>query len=66
MCIEQGERYYNLVQKLIKGDKKAFDGKEIEFFPSSFEKNKKYISDEIFRYIQNDIYNDGINWKDYD
>jgi len=66
MCIEQGERYFNLVNSLIKGDKKAFNGKEIEFFPSSYEKNKMSISDEIFSHIQYDIYNDGINWKDYD
>jgi hypothetical protein len=66
MCIEQGERYFNLVNSLIKGDKKAFNGKEIEFFPSSYEKNKMSISEEIFYHIQYDIYNDGINWKDYD
>jgi hypothetical protein len=66
MCIEQGERYFNLVNSLIKGDKKAFNGKEIEFFPSSYEKNKMSISDEIFNNIQYDIYNDGKNWKDYE
>lgn len=66
MCKEQGERYFNLVNSLIKGDKKAFNGKEIKFFPSSYEKNKMSISDEIFSHIQYDIYNDGINWKDYE
>ena len=66
MCKEQGERYFNLVKMLIKGDKKAFNGKEIEFFPSSYEKNKMSISDEIFNHIRYDIYNDGINWKDYE
>ena len=66
MCAEMGQRYYSLVQRLCQGDKKVFDGKEIEFFPSSFEKNKMSISDEIFNCIQNDIYDDGINWKDYD
>lgn len=66
MCIEQGVRYYDLVKKLCKGDKKAFNGKEIEFFLSSYEKNKMSISNEIFSHIQYDIYNDGINWKDYD
>lgn len=66
MCSEKGQRYYCLVQRLCQGDKKAFDGKEIEFFPSSFERNKMSISEEIFTCIQDDIYDDGINWKDYD
>ena len=66
MCMDEGERYYSLIQRLIKGDKKAFEGKEIKFFRSSFEINKANISDEIFPYIQDRIYNDGINWKDYD
>jgi hypothetical protein len=66
MCKEQGERYFNLINSLIKGDNKAFNGKEIEFFPSSYEKNKMSISDEIFSHIRYDIYNDGINWKDYE
>jgi len=66
MCAEMGQRYYNLVQRLCQGDKKAFDGKEIDFFPSSFERNKMSISEEIFTCIQDDIYDDGINWKDYD
>jgi len=66
MCEEEGGRHYELVQRLCNGDKKAFDGKEIEFFPSSFERNKFSISDEIFTHIQDDIYNDENNCKDYD
>jgi hypothetical protein len=65
MCIENGERYYNLVKQLIKKDKKAFNGKEIDFFPSSYEKIKMSISEEIFTHIQYDIYDDGVSWKDY-
>ena len=66
MCAENGSTYYNIVQRLCKGDKSVFDGKEIEFFPSSFEKNKMNISQEIFSCIEDDLDNDGINWKDYD
>jgi hypothetical protein len=65
-CSEHGGKFHELVTRLCKGDKTAFDGKEIEFFPSSFEKNKMNISQEIFSYIQHDLDNDGINWKDYD
>ena len=66
MCEEEGGRHYDLVQRLCQGDKTAFDGKEIELFPSSFERNKFSISEDIFSCIQDDIYNDGNNWKDYD
>ncbi len=66
MCEKAGGRHYELVQRLCNGDKTAFDGKEIAFFPSSFERNKFSISEEIFTHIQDDIYNDGNNWKDYD
>ena len=51
---------------LLKGDKKAFNGKEIKFFPSSYEEQKMNTSDEIFSHIKYDLYDDGINWKDYD
>lgn len=66
MCSEKGQRYYDLVQRLCIGDKKAFEGNEIEFFPSSFERNKMSISNEIFSCIEDDIYDDGINSKNYD
>jgi len=66
MCEKAGGRHYELVQRLCNEDKTAFDGKEIVFFPSSFERNKFSISEEIFTHIQDDIYNDGNNWKDYD
>ena len=65
-CSEHGGKFHELVTRLCKGDKTAFDGKEIEFFQSSFEKNKMNISQEIFSCIQHDLDNDGINWKDYD
>jgi len=65
-CSEHGGKFHELVTRLCKGDKTAFDGKEIEFFLSSFEKNKMNISQEIFSCIQHDLDNDGINWKDYD
>ena len=66
MCKENGGRYYSLVQMLIKGDKKAFNGKEIKFFPSSYEEQQMNTSNEIFSYIKYDLYDDGVNWKDYD
>ena len=66
MCEEIGGRHYELVQRLCNGDKKAFNGKEIEFFPSSFENSKFSISEEIFRHIQYDLYNDEDNYEDYD
>lgn len=66
MCEGNGGRYYGLVQRLCAGDKKAFDGNEIDFFRSSFEITKQSISSEIFHYMQDDIYDDGNNWKDYD
>lgn len=65
-CSEQGERFHDLVRRLCRGDKTAFDGNEIEFFPSSFERNKMNISREIFSYIECDLDNDGNNWKDYE
>jgi len=65
-CSEQGGQFHELVSRLCKGDKTAFDGKEIEFFQSSFEKNKMNISQEIFSCIQHDLDNDGVNWKDYE
>lgn len=65
-CSEQGGRFHDLVRRLCRGDKTAFDGKEIEFFPSSFEKNKMNISREIFICIECDLDNDGNNWKDYE
>lgn len=65
-CSEQGRRFYELVTRLSKGDKSAFDGMEIEFFPSLFERNKMNISQEIFSSIEHDLDNDGINWKDYE
>ena len=65
-CSEHGGKFHELVTRLCKGDKTAFDGKEIEFFLSSFEKNKMNISQEIFSCIEDDLDNDGINWKDYD
>jgi hypothetical protein len=66
MCKEKGSHYYNLVISLCQGDKKAFLGNEIEFFPSSFERNKMSISEEIFSCIEDDIYDDGINYKNYE
>jgi len=66
MCEEKGGRYYELVQRLCAGDKKAFNGNEIDFFPSPFEISKQRISGEIFPHIQDDIYDDGDNWEDYD
>ena len=65
-CSEQGGRFHELVSRLCRDDKTAFDGNEIEFFPSSFERNKMNISQEIFSCIQHNLDNDGINWKDYD
>jgi hypothetical protein len=65
-CSEQGGRFHELVTRLCKGDKTAFDGKEIEFFPNSFERNKMNISQEIFSCIQHNLDNDGVNWKDYE
>ena len=65
-CSEQGGRFHDLVRRLCRGDKTAFDGNEIEFFPSSFEKNKMNISREIFSCIECDLDNDGNNWKDYE
>ena len=65
-CSEQGGKFHELVTKLCKGDKSAFDGREIEFFPSSFERNKMNISKEIFSFIQHNLDNDEINWKDYE
>lgn len=65
-CSEQGGKFHELVTKLCKGDKSAFDGREIEFFPSSFERNKMNISKEIFSSIEHDLDNDEINWKDYE
>jgi len=66
MCEEEGGRHYELIQRLCNGDKKAFNGKEIELFPSSFESSKFRISEEIFRHIQYDLYNDEDNYEDYD
>lgn len=66
MCKENSGRYYSLVQMLIKGDKKAFNGKEIKFFPSSYEEQQMNTSSEIFSHIKYDLYDDGVNWKDYD
>ena len=66
MCKENGGRYYNLVQMLINGDKKAFNGKEINFFPSSYEEQQMNTSEEIFSHIKYNLYDDGINWKDYE
>ena len=65
-CSEKGGRFHELVKKLCKGDKTAFDGKEIEFFPSSFEETKMSVSSEIFQCIQNDIVDDGNNYKNYE
>ncbi len=65
-CSEQGGRFHELVTRLCKGDKTAFDGMEIEFFLSSFEINKMNISKEIFSCIQHNLDNDGVNWKDYE
>jgi hypothetical protein len=65
-CSEQGGKFHELVTKLCKGNKSAFDGKEIEFFPSSFERNKMNISKEIFSFIQHNLDNDEINWKNYE
>jgi len=65
-CSEQGGRFHELVTRLCSGDKTAFDGNEIEFFPSSFEINKMNISHEIFSCIQHNLDNDGVNWKDYE
>jgi len=36
------------------------------FFPSPFEISKQRIWREIFPHIQDDIYDDGDNWEDYD
>lgn len=65
-CSEQGGRFHELVTRLCKGDKTAFDGNEIKFFPSSFERNKMNISQEIFSCIQHNLDNDSVNWKKYD
>jgi hypothetical protein len=66
MCKENGGRYYSLVQLLIKGDKNTFNGKEIKFFPSSYEKQQMNTSEEIFSHIKYNLYDDGVNWKDYE
>lgn len=65
-CSEQGGRFHELVTRLCRDDKTAFEGNEIEFFPSSFERNKMNISQEIFSYIKHDLDIDGANWKDYE
>jgi hypothetical protein len=65
MCEEKGDRYYSLVKSLINGDKKAFDGMEIEFFEDTYEVNKHDFSDEIYSYIKNNLY-DSKNYKNYD
>lgn len=65
MCEEKGNRYYSLVNILINGDKKAFDGMEIEFFEDSYNITKHDFSDEIYSYIKNDLY-DVKNYKDYE
>jgi hypothetical protein len=65
MCQENGDRYYSLIKSLINGDKKAFDGMEIEFFENTYEVTKHDFSDEIFQHIKYDLYNSK-NFKDYD
>ncbi len=65
MCEEKGNRYYSLVKSLINGDKKAFDGIEVEFFEDSYNVTKHDFSDEIYSYIKNNLY-DPKNYKDYD
>jgi hypothetical protein len=65
MCQENGDRYYSLVKRLINGDKKAFDGMEIEFFEDTYEINKYNFSDEIFQQIKYDL-GQAKNYKNYD
>lgn len=65
MCQENGDRYYSLIKSLINGDKKVFDGMEIEFFENTYEVTKHDFSDEIFQHIKYDLYN-AKNYKDYD
>lgn len=65
MCQEKGDRYYSLIKSLINGDKKAFDGMEIDFFENTYEVTKHDFSDEIFQHIKYDLYN-AKNYKDYD
>jgi len=66
MCAEKGEKYHLVVSQLRSGDKKAFEGKEIEFFPTSFNIKKMNISQETFACIQQDIDEYGVSWKNYD
>lgn len=65
MCEEKGNRYYSLVKSLINGDKKAFNGIEIEFFEDSYNVTKHDFSDEIYQHIKYDLC-DAKNYKDYD
>lgn len=65
MCQENGDRYYSLITSLINGDKKAFDGMEIEFFEDTYEVNKRNFSDEIFQHIKYDLCN-AKNYKNYE
>jgi hypothetical protein len=65
MCQENGDRYYSLIKSLISGDKKAFDGMEIDFFENTYEVTKHNFSDEIFQHIKYDLCN-AKNYKDYE
>ena len=65
MCQENGDRYYSLITSLINGEKKAFNGMEIEFFEDTYEVNKRNFSDEIFQHIKYDLCN-AKNYKNYE
>jgi len=64
MCDDNGSRYSSLVNSLISGDKKAFNGMEIEFFEDTYEVNKHNFSDEIFQQIKYDL-DEPENYKEF-
>jgi hypothetical protein len=64
MCDDNGSRYCSLVNSLISGDKKAFNGIEIEFFEDTYEVNKHNFSDEIFQQIKYDL-DEPENYKEF-
>jgi len=65
MCDDKGSRYCSLVNMLINGDKKAFCGKEIDFFEDFYEINKYDVSNEIFQYIKYDL-GEAKNYEEYE
>jgi len=64
MCDDNGSRYCSLVNSLISGDKKAFNGIEIEFFEDTYKVNKHNFSDEIFQQIKYDL-DEPENYKEF-